>query len=441
MATPSSFLPDRQHSAQAAQAGLTPFARQMQDSCIRAVAGEVWNLQARGAQICDLTIGDFSPKQFRVPLAFVERMNAEANDGRSNYTPSDGIPDLRKAIAEYYERELGIDLGPDSVVVTAGARPAMFSLYACFLAPGDGLAYGVPSWNNQYYVYLNQAREIAIRTTAASRFLPTAEQIRETIPHTRLLILNSPLNPTGTSYTAQELLAICEVVLDENRRRELSGIPPVIFVYDHVYWTLAGQDSPHVHPLALLPELAPWTVYIDAISKSLCATGLRLGWAVMPPHLRDPIKSLVGHMGGFAPRPTQHALAWYLRQPELMAADRAVILGGIRARLKLLVQGFEDLQARGYPIEMVPPQGGIYLSVRFDLHGRKTPGGQVLSSNDQIRRYLLEQAGFALVHFQAFGLEDESGWFRASVGSIGTEEIPGAMERVRLALDLLGPRT
>jgi aspartate aminotransferase len=87
---------------------------------------------------------------------------------------------------------------------------------------------------------------------------------------------------------------------------------------------------------------------------------------------------------------------------------------------------------------MVPPQGGIYLSLRFGLHGRRAPDGQLLSTNDDIRRYILREAGVALVHFQAFGLDEESGWFRASVGSLGPEEVPGAMERLAAALDRLG---
>jgi aspartate aminotransferase len=432
--TPGDFLPSKDEALLSARSALTPFAFDMKDSCIRQVAGEVWKLQAEGADVCDFTIGDFSPKQFRVPRHFVEKMNEEALAGQTNYTPSDGLPDLRKAISDFYERELGVDFGADAVVVTGGARPVMFALYTCFLSPDDGLAYGVPSWNNPYYSYLNRARDLPIRTTAASRFLPTADQVRAILPQTRMLILNSPLNPTGTAFEAHELEAICRAVLEENLRREISGVKPVIFVYDHVYWTLTGEGTRHVHPLGLVPELAPWTVYVDAISKSLCGTGIRLGWAVMPPHLKNPIKSLVGHMGGFAPRPAQRATAWYLRQPDLIAADREIMRTAIRSRLASLVTGISALKAEGLPVDFVPPQGGIYLSVRFDLHGRKTPDGQLLSSNDEIRRYLLNRAGAAFIHFQAFGLEDETGWFRASIGSVGVDEIGQVISRLRSAL-------
>ena len=121
--SPASFLPSPDQAELAAERALTPLANGMEDSQIRAVASEVWAMQAQGAEVCNLTIGDFLPAQFPVPPAFMERLVAEAQAGQTNYTPSDGIPELRQTIADLYQRELGIDFGPGSVVVGAGARP------------------------------------------------------------------------------------------------------------------------------------------------------------------------------------------------------------------------------------------------------------------------------------------------------------------------------
>ena len=283
--SPASFLPTADAS-DAARRACSPLAQGMEDSQIRAVAGEVWAMQAEGAEVCNLTIGDFLPAQFPVPPAFMERLVAEAQAGQTNYTPSDGIPELRQTIADLYQRELGIDFGPGSVVVGAGARPLMFAAYSAFLQPGDGFAYGVPSWNTTYYHYLFQSRGLVIETGPGSRFLPTVEQISRVLPQARMLVLNSPLNPTGTAYRAQELLPICQALLAENERRQRSGDPPCMLLYDQVYWTLAGPGREHAHPLGLLPQLAPYVIYLDAISKSLAATGLRVGWAVVPPTCR-----------------------------------------------------------------------------------------------------------------------------------------------------------
>ena len=431
---PSSFLPQGDAAVSATERAFPPLALHMEDSQIRRVAQEVWNMEAKGVQVCNFTIGDFRPWAFPVPQAFLDRMGQELLAGQTNYTPSDGIPELRQSIADQYERELGLDFGPDGVLVAAGARPIMYAIFRCFLEQGDGFAHGVPSWNTHYYVYLTKTRHFPIITDAASRFLPTAEQVQAIIGDIRLLILNSPLNPTGTGYRADELRAVCQVVLQENLRREAAGQRPVMLVYDQVYWTLAGEQTPHVHPLGLVPELAPWTLYVDAISKSLAATGLRVGWGMVPPHLKKPLKSYLGHLGAFAPRPEQRATAWYLQQQDIMAQDRAAMKAGIRQRLDILVKAALAMQAEGLPVEIIPPEGGIYLSIRFALHGMTTAQGARLDNNEDIRRFLLEQARMAVVPFQAFGLEAESGWFRISVGAARLEEQGDAMAKVREAI-------
>ncbi len=432
--TPADFLPSPEQTAALTERSLSPLANGMEGSKIRAVASEVWALQAQGAEVCNLTIGDFVPAQFPVPKAFMDRMVLEAKAGQTNYTPADGIPELKQAIADLYARELGIDFGPDSVVVGAGARPLMWAFYRAFLEPGDGFAYGVPSWNTAYYDYLFRGRGLVMVGQPESRFLPTAEQVEQVLPDARVLVLNNPLNPTGTAYQPHELEAVCRVLLAENQRRELDGRPPCMLLYDQVYWTLTGAGREHAHPLGLVPELAPYVVYLDAISKSLAATGLRVGWAVVPPHLAKAFKAVIGHMGGFAPRPEQRATAWYLSQPELVATDRAAMNAGVRERLGLLVETFEAMRDEGLPVDLIRPEGGIYLSVRFALHGRRTADGTLLESNDDIRRFLLHTAGLAVVPFQAFGLEEDTGWFRISVGAADPDKVIAGLERVRAAL-------
>lgn len=436
---PSSHLPPDHEARAWAELATTPLAWNMEDSRIRKVAGEVWEMERQGAEVCNLTIGDFKPHAFPVPGGFLRRLHEEIDAGQTNYTPSDGIPELRASVARLYREELGIDYGPDAVLVTAGARPAMYAAFRCFLEPGDGFAHGVPSWNTQYYVYLNQARPCRLVTDARSRFLPTADQVRAHVQDLRMLVLNSPLNPTGTAYRADELEAVCRVILEENRRRQQRSLRPLVLLYDQVNWTLTGPGTEHVHPLALVPELAPWTLYVDAISKSLAATGLRVGWAVVPPHLEPTLKSFVGHLGGFAPRPAQRATARYLEDVATRHRERDEMRGRIRARLDRLVDGVRSLREAGLPVDCIEPEGGIYLSIRFHLHGYRTPEGQRLETNEDIRRFLLHGARVAVVPFQAFGLGDETGWFRISVGAVDLDAIDGAFTRLAEALAPLTP--
>ena len=218
-------------------------------------------------------------------------------------------------------------------------------------------------------------------------------------------------------------------MVEENRRRAASA-PPLFLLYDQIYWMLAADDAPHFTPVGLVPEVAPYTIFVDGICKAFAATGLRVGWALGPPYVVSRLRDLLGHVGAWAPRPEQVATA----------ADRSVSPrlaeelggGGARRRPRAPARALrrDSTRSRGRGLagrRCLPPAGALYLSARFDLDG-------AAGSNEAIRKLLLEDAGFAMVPFQAFGLEDDSGWFRLSVGAVSVEAIAAAMPRLRAAL-------
>jgi len=141
------------------------------------------------------------------------------------------------------------------------------------VAPGDIVVYPVPNWNNQYYAYLNRARAVAVPTRPENGFLPTAEELAPHLKVARLFCLCSPSNPTGTVFGREQLTAICEAVVDENRRRRAVGDRPLMVLYDQVYWQLVFAGSEHLTPVGLVPEMARYTLFVDAISKGWAATG------------------------------------------------------------------------------------------------------------------------------------------------------------------------
>ena len=146
------------------------------------------------------------------------------------------------------------------------------------------------------------------------------------------------------------------------------------------------------------------------------------------------MRDFLGHVGAWAPRPEQVATSRFLRDAGAIRAFRERMDGGIRARLEALDQGFTALRQAGYPVDCVRPQGAIYLSLRLDLVGR-TIGGRVIATNDDIRRLLLEEAGMGVVPFQAFGLPQDTGWFRLSVGAVSLSDIAQAFPRLQSLLD------
>jgi aspartate aminotransferase len=237
---------------------------------------------------------------------------------------------------------------------------------------------------------------------------------------------------------ADALGAICDLVLEENARRS-DAEGPLYLMYDQVYWMLTADGLEHVDPIGLRPEIAKYTVLVDAISKAFAATGLRVGWAIGPADVIRAMSDISGHVGAWAPRPEQFATA------KLLCDTRAVdqyIKGMCRDatdRLRALSEGLRAMQADGLPVDCIDPQGAIYVSVQFNLRGRRAPNGDRLDTNDQIRRYLLDAAGLGAVPFQAFGFPGDTGWFRLSIGVVSVADIKALMPRIRSALEAARP--
>ena len=433
----------------AAQTGLSRVALGLVGSEILKIAASVRALQAKGHQICNLTVGDFLPKEFPIP-PLLQSAIARAYEAReTNYPPSDGMLATREAVVEFYRRTLGLAYPIESVVVCGGARPAIYGCYRAVVERGDRVIYPTPSWNNNHYIHLCEGVPVECPTRPEDGFMPTADTLAGLLAPggagegARLLCLNSPLNPTGTVISEGELRRICDLVLAENARRQASADPraraPLYVMYDQVYFMLTFGEARHYTPPGLRPEMAAYTLFVDGISKSLCATGLRVGWAVAPPYITARMRDIIGHVGAWAPRPEQVAAAEVLRDFDGMSAFHAQMTTAVRARLDLLYRGLVDIAARhpGLPIVAIPPQGAIYLSVQMALHGRKLPDGATITTNEQIRSYLLQAAGMAVVPFQAFGLGQESGWMRLSVGAVSLDDVTALLPRLEAALAAL----
>ena len=401
------------------------------------IAGEIRALVAAGRRVCDLTVGDFSPRQFPIPKRLRDGIQAALERGETNYPPSNGVLELREAVRRLYARELGLEYPVESVLVAGGARPIIYCLYRTIVDPGDRVIYPVPSWNNNHYVHLTGASGQPVFCRPESRFMPTREQLLPLLPGARLLCLNSPLNPAGTTIESDLLLGICEAVLAENEGRERRGERPLYLMYDHIYWMLTFGGTVHITPPQLVAETARYTVFVDGISKAFAATGLRVGFAVGPSDVIARMSAILGHMGAWAPRPEQVATVGLLDDAPGLHEWSREFRRGIESRLTLLHRGLQALKALGLPVESVAPQGAIYLTARFHPFGRRTPEGQLLQTNEQVRRYLLETAAFAAVPFQAFGAIDEDGWFRLSVGAVGEADIEAALPRLQAALEVL----
>lgn len=405
--------------------GLSTLAQGLTGSEILKIAAEIRAAQTAGAQICNLTVGDFAPKHFPIPQRLMEEIDRALKSGETNYPPSDGVLELRQEVTRFYERELGLKYPVDSVLIAGGARPIIYSTYRAVVDAGDTVIFPVPSWNNNHYTYLSGAKAIELVVDESTNFQPTAEMLRPHIREARLICINTPLNPTGTMMSREEVEAISKLVVEENRRRTAAGERHLYIMWDHVYWMLTFGVEKHYSPPQVLPEAAAWTIYVDAISKAFAATGLRVGWAVGPSYVISRMRDIVGHVGAWAPRAEQVATARVLADPATIASYHEEMITKLRDRLEMLHREFQRMKREGLPVDSAAPQGAIYLSARFNIPGK---------TNEEIRRILLEKANFAVVPFQAFGLMKDTGWFRLSVGAASTDEIREGVARVEAVL-------
>ncbi|MEM9458499.1 MAG: aminotransferase class I/II-fold pyridoxal phosphate-dependent enzyme [Myxococcota bacterium] len=404
---------------------------------ILAIAADVRERVAKGAEICNLTVGDFSPAQFSVPAPLRAGIEAALAQGRTNYPPSSGIPQLREAVSRLLARRLGLHYPTGSVLVAGGARPLIYAAYRALVDPGDRVVFPVPSWNNNHYAHMLGADPVPVLCGPESRFLPTRQGLAGVLPGARLVCICSPLNPTGTAIDAQTLRGICEEVVEENRMRAGSGQRPLYVLYDQVYWMLRVPGVEHVTPPGVVPQMADYTILVDGISKAFASTGLRVGWGAGPADVIERMAAILGHVGAWAPRPEQHATAALLHDDDAMEAYLGSLMAGVGARLHRLYEGLTSMADDGLPVRAISPMGAIYLTVRVNPFGRGTPQGSTLRTNEDVRRYLLDAAGVAVVPFQAFGVRADDGWFRLSVGAVGLDEIEGALRRMGQALRAL----
>ncbi|QJD95590.1 aminotransferase class I/II-fold pyridoxal phosphate-dependent enzyme [Mucilaginibacter robiniae] len=410
-------------------------AQTLKGSEIIKIGNEINELRRQGEQIANLTIGDFDPQIYPIPDELKQDIIEAYQHNHTNYPPADGMLELRKQVATFLAEEHHINVTPHEILIASGSRPLIYSTFLALVDAGDKVIYPTPSWNNNHYCHITGAVEIQIPTDAENNFLPKAADLKPHLKGATLLCLCSPQNPTGTMFEKADLEEICDLIITENASRQ-PGEKPLYIMYDQIYAMLTFGKK-HYDPVTLRPELKDYTVYIDGISKCLAATGVRVGWGFGPENIIAKMRSIVGHMGAWAPKAEQVATAQYIQQAEPLHNYLNNFSARIQECLNTLYQGFQQLKTEGFAVDAIEPMGAIYLTVKVDYTGKTTPAGDLLQTSADINFYLIKVAKVALVPFSAFGTDDSVNWFRASVGTSTLEDIQGMIPRIREALTQL----
>jgi len=241
-------------------------------------------MKAEGIDVCGFGAGE---PDFDTPEHIKAAAQAALETGFTKYTPSSGIPELRQAIAEKLAADNKLEYKPSQVIVSNGAKQSCFNAIMAVCEPGDEVLIPAPYWlSYPEMVRLAGAEPIIVHTTQENSWKITAEQFEEAMtPKTKMIILNTPGNPTGSVYTREELRAISEVAAEED----------IYILSDEIYEKLVYDGTEHVSIASLTPEAYDLTITVNGFSKAYAMTGWRLGYLAAPEPIARAIDSMQSH--------------------------------------------------------------------------------------------------------------------------------------------------
>lgn len=360
-------------------------------------------LEAEGVDIIHLEVGE---PDFKTPANILEAGIRALKAGDTRYGPAPGIPELREAITQDVFVRLGIEVKPEQVVVTPGGKAIAFFAFLALLEPGDEVIYTNPGF--PVYEAMTDfigAKRVPLRLLEERGFRFEVEDFLSKVsPKTRLIVINSPHNPTGSVLTKSDLEVVAEVAVERG----------LWVLSDEVYNRIIYEGESL--SIASLPGMQRRTIILDSFSKSYAMTGWRLGFGIMPPELASHIIRLVINSNSCTPPFIQRAGIEALKGPQ-EAVTRMV--AAFRERREVIVEGLNSIEG----LRTVKPQGAFYIFPNIEGVGM---------GSGEFADYLLKEAGVAVLPGTAFG-EYGEGFIRISyANSLGN--IRKALDRISKAV-------
>lgn len=383
----------------------------IQPSATMAVTQKARDLKAAGVDVIGLGAGE---PDFDTPDNIKDAAIEAIRKGETKYTPVDGIPELKAAIAAKFKRENGLDYDPSQVFVAPGGKPIIYNAMMATLNPGDEVVIPAPYWvSYPDIVLLAGGTPVTVDTKMSDGFKLTAAALDAAItPKTKWLIFNSPSNPSGAAYTHDELKALTDVLMKH---------PHVWVLTDDMYEHLVYDGFEFVTPAQVEPALYDRTLTMNGVSKAYAMTGWRIGYCAGPNELLAAMRKIQGQSTSNPTSISQWAAVEALNGPQDFIAERAEVFKGRRDLVVSMLN-----QASG--LECPTPEGAFYVYPSCEgCIGKTTPDGKVINGDGDFAAALLEAEGVAVVHGEAFGL---SPFFRISYAT-STEALTEACERIQ----------
>ncbi len=370
-------------------------------------------LKAEGRDVIGLAAGE---PDFDTPQNIKDAAARAMADGKTKYVSPAGIPELREAICEKLKTDNDLEYTPAQIHVGCGGKQTIYNALFATVDPGDEVIIAAPFWVSYTDItLLCEGTPVVVETTQETGFKITPEALEAAItPKTKWFMMNSPCNPSGAAYTADELRALGEVLLRH---------PQVWIMPDDMYEKIVYDDFEFATIAQVVPELYERTLTLNGMSKAYCMTGWRVGYAAGAPDLIKAMNMIASQSTTSTSTISQWAAVEALRGPQDFITEHNAVF---KERRDLVVSMLN--QANG--IECATPQGAFYVyPSAAGMLGKKTSDGKVLGSDEDVARYLLESAGVAVVHGEAFGLSPH---FRISYAT-ATDLLEDACSRIQRA--------
>ncbi len=366
---------------------ITPRAARIEPSATIAAAQRARQLKAEGVHVYDFTLGE---PDFTTPEHICDAARVAIAKGQTHYTPSSGIPELRRAVARRYRETLDVPYEPNQVIVSNGAKHAIHNVLTALCGPGDEIIIPAPYWvSYSELAKLTDATPRIIATREENAFKMTPQELRGAItPRSRLLMLNSPSNPTGSVYSPDELRALGEVVLASD----------LVVMSDEIYEQLIYGDTRFAAFAALLPGLFERTVTVSGVSKTYAMTGWRIGWAAGPSDVAKAMDNLQSQETSNPCSISQHAALAAIEGDQSCVKQ---MRDEFTRRRRFVIDRLRQIPG----LSLADPDGAFYafFSVRGVLGKRL--GDRVVEDSVGFCAAALDSAHVALVPGLAFGAE------------------------------------
>ncbi len=385
----------------------------LEPSATMAMAAKARELRASGKTVYDLSLGE---PDFDTPSHICQAAAQAMDSGHTHYTVASGIPELKQAVVDQYLSAHGLEYAPQQVVISNGAKHALHNVFTVLLDPGDEVIIPAPYWvSYAELVKLTGAVPVIVQTAEADDFKLTPDALARSITkNTKMLLLCSPSNPTGSMYSPDELGQLADVVIDAAViDRDL------LVVADEIYERLVYSGHQFASFATLRPELPERTILINGVSKTYAMTGWRIGWSMSPANVAKAIGGLQSQQTSNACSISQYAAIAALTGPQQCVDE---MLAEFAKRREFVTRRIAEIPG----LSCAEMGGAFYAFINISRHLGRSYDGVRIDNSTQWCLELLSQKSVATVMGSAFGTE---GYARASFAT-SMENLEAALERI-----------